>query len=276
MPRLNLQLFIFSLILTVTTVVDCFTNMNTSRKSILNSSNSDSAVEERWFKYVVVLVATSAGSLKSHSTGLWLEELAAPYYQFLDAGYEIIVASPAGGPIPIDAASLGEGFFTDDAKKFMHDATAVGKLSHSEPIGSVDLKDVDALFMAGGHGTCTDFINSPDLKKAIETVFNSDGKIVASVCHGPMCFTDCVKPDGTPLVSGLKVTGFSNTEEEAVGLQSTVPFLLESKLKELGGLYERGDDWNSKVVIDGELITGQNPQSSTECAKAIITKLGEQ
>jgi putative intracellular protease/amidase len=110
------------------------------------------------------------------------------------------------------------------------------------------------------------------LKKAIETLYTS-GKVVASVCHGPVCFVDCIKADGTPLVSGLKVTGFSNTEEEAVQLTGLVPFLLEDKLKELGGNYEKGDDWNSKICVDGNLVTGQNPQSSDACADAVIAIL---
>lgn len=221
----------------------------------------------------VVLVATSASKLKSHDTGLWIEELASPYYEFLAKGYEITIASPKGGAIPIDAASLGDGFFTEPAKKFMHDGTAVGKLCHSIKISDLNLNLVDALFMTGGHGTGTDFINQPSLKAAIETIFNKK-KVVASVCHGPLCFVDCVKEDGTPLVSGLKVTGFSNTEEDMVQLMDVVPFSLEDKLKELGGKYEKTNAWNSHVCVDGNVVTGQNPQSSEDCAKAVINILG--
>lgn len=221
----------------------------------------------------VVIVATSSGTLKGHSTGLWIEELASPYYLFEGKGYDIVIASTAGGAIPIDAASLADGFFTEDAKTFLHDATAVGKLCHSLKIGEIDLSDVDALFMAGGHGTCVDFIDSEGLKMAIETMYK-DGKVVASVCHGPMCLSNCMKDDNTtPLVSGLKVTGFSNTEEKAVQKENDVPFLLEDRLKELGGIYERADDWHSKVVVDGHLVTGQNPQSSEACAKAVVDLL---
>jgi len=221
----------------------------------------------------VLLVATSASNLKGHDTGLWIEELASPYYTFQTAGYETIISSPAGGPIPIDSASLAEGFFTAPAKEFMHDATAIGKLCHSIKISDVDLSSVDAIFICGGHGTAVDFIDQPSLKSAIETIYNSD-KVVASVCHGPICLVDCVKSDGYPLVQGLTVTGFSNTEEEAVQLTSLVPFLLETKLMELGGKYEKADDWNSKVCVDGKLVTGQNPQSSEECAKAVVEILG--
>lgn len=220
----------------------------------------------------VVLVATSASKLKSHDTGVWIEELASPYYCFLSAGFDVTIASPEGGPIPIDAGSMGTGFFTEPAQKFMHDATAFGKCSHSVKISDLELDTVDAIFMCGGHGTCVDFVDQPSLKAAIETMYDS-GKVVAAVCHGPVCFADCVRADGMPLVSGLKVTGFSNTEEDAVQLSAVVPFMLEDKLKELGGKYEKGDDWNSKVCVDGKLVTGQNPQSSEECANAVIAIL---
>eukprot|EP00979_Chaetoceros_neogracilis_P016040 scaffold6860_cov297-Chaetoceros_neogracile.AAC.38 len=220
----------------------------------------------------VILVATSASKLKAYDTGLWIEELASPYYSFLAAGFDVTVSSPEGGAIPIDAASMAEGFFTDAAQRFMHDGTAVGKLSHSVKLSDLNLDAADAIYICGGHGACADFVNQLSLKKAIETLYTS-GKVVASVCHGPVCFVDCIKADGTPLVSGLKVTGFSNTEEEAVQLTGLVPFLLEDKLKELGGNYEKGDDWNSKICVDGNLVTGQNPQSSDACADAVIAIL---
>lgn len=220
----------------------------------------------------VVLVSTSASKLKSHDTGVWIEELATPYYCFLAAGFNVTIASPLGGAIPVDTGSMGEGFFTAPAQKFMHDPIAFGKFSHSVKLSDLDFNTVDAIFMCGGHGACMDFVNQPSLKAAIETVYNR-GKAVASVCHGPVCFADCVRADGKPLVSGLKVTGFSNTEEDAVQLSSVVPFMLEDKLKELGGLYEKGDDWNSHIVVDGNLVTGQNPQSSEEVAKAVVGML---
>lgn len=221
----------------------------------------------------VLLVATSSAYLKDHPTGLWIEELASAYYIFEEAGYEITIASPKGGPIPIDSASLGEGFFTDYAKKFMHDNNSIGKLGHSKPVADIgDGSEYDAIFMAGGHGTCSDFIGCPPLQKLIEAMYNAD-KVVSAVCHGPICFTDCVKTDGSPLVKDKTVTAFSNTEEEAVQLTSVVPFLLETKFKSLGAKYERGDDWNSKVCVDGKLVTGQNPQSTEECAKAVVSLL---
>mmetsp|Transcript_24346 Transcript_24346/g.29872 ORF Transcript_24346/g.29872 Transcript_24346/m.29872 type:complete len:170 (-) Transcript_24346:73-582(-) len=168
---------------------------------------------------------------------------------------------------------MGEGFFTDAAKKFMHDGAAVGKICHSTPISKINFEEgVDAIFMTGGHGTVVDYVSNPALKSAIETMYNG-GKVVGTVCHGPMCLVDCVKKDGTPLVEGLEVTGFSNEEEEAVQMTSMVPFLLESKFKEQGGIYSKADSWNSKVCVAGKLVTGQNPQSSEECAKAVVKLL---
>lgn len=169
---------------------------------------------------------------------------------------------------------MGEGVFTDAAKKFMHDPAAIGALSHSVALESIGFSDgtVDAIFLPGGHGTCVDFVGNPALKKAVEDMYTSD-KIVAAVCHGPVGLVECKKADGSPLVKGLKVAGFSDSEEVAVQLQAIVPFLLETKLKELGAEYEKGDDWNSKVCVAGKLITGQNPQSSEEVAKEIVAML---
>ncbi|KAL7550389.1 hypothetical protein ACHAWF_013630 [Thalassiosira exigua] len=220
----------------------------------------------------VVIVSTSATALKGHPTGLWIEELATPYYMFKKAGYEVVVASPEGGAVPIDVSSMGEGHFTDEAKKFMHDGEAIGQLSHSTKLGSIDWSGVDAIFLCGGHGVCTDFVDCASLKGAIETLYAAD-KVVSAVCHGPNGLVQCKKPDGAPLVKDKAVTGFKDTEEVAVQLEKIVPFMLESKLKELGGKYESADDWNSKVCVDGKLVTGQNPQSSEACAAAVVSLL---
>lgn len=154
-----------------------------------------------------------------------------------------------------------------------HDADAIGELCHSTKLDSIDFSSgIDAIFMCGGHGTCTDFHDNAVLKSAIETLYAAD-KVVSAVCHGPVCLPQCNKPDGTPLVNDKVVTGFKDSEEVAVGLQDIVPFMLESKLKEKGGKYESGDDWSSKVCVDGKLVTGQNPQSSEACAAAVISLL---
>lgn len=189
---------------------------------------------------------------------------------FKEKGYEIVLSSPKGGPLPIDKACMGEPYFTDACKKFMHDADAVGEISHTVKLDTIDFsKDVDAMFMTGGHGVGTDFINNPSLKSAIETMYNNK-KIVSAVCHGPICLAECNKADGTPLVQGLTATGFSDSEEDTVQLTGHMPYLIEGRFKELGAKYEKADDWNSKVCVDGNLITGQNPQSSDECAQATI------
>ena len=195
-----------------------------------------------------------------------------PYYMFKEKGWEVMLVSPKGGPVPIDQGSLGGDFFVADAKKFLHDPEAVGALSHTTKVDAVDWSSVDAIYLAGGHGTCTDFVNNPSLKAAIETVFNA-GKIVAADCHGPIALAECNKPDGSPLVKDKVVTGFADSEENAVQLEKIVPFLVEAKFREQGAKYEKADDWNSKVCVDGNLITGQNPASSEACAKAVVTAL---
>jgi len=219
----------------------------------------------------VVLVSTSAAYLKGHPTGLWLEELAAPYYKFKAAGFEVVIASPRGGPIPIDAASIKGDFFTAEAKKFMHDGEAFDALAHSNRLTAIDWTsaEIKAIFMCGGHGVEVDFVRSGILKKAIETMYAAD-KVVAAVCHGPVCLAQCKKPDKSPLVKGLEVTGFSNSEEAAVGLTDKCAWLIEDKFKELEGVYKAGADWSSTVAVAGKLVTGQNPQSSVACAEAVI------
>jgi putative intracellular protease/amidase len=214
--------------------------------------------------------------MAGHPTGLWLEELAAPYYVFSEAGWEITIASPAGGPIPIDQGSVSGDFFTAESKKFMTDPVAIGKLGHTVKLSDVNASEFDCVFTAGGHGTVADFINCEPLQKIVETLYAAD-KFVASVCHGPVCLINCKKPSGEPLIKGHKCTIFTNTEEDMVQLTSTVVgltgFKVEDKFKELGGVYESGDPWTSKCVADGKLITGQNPQSSEAVAKALVAAL---
>lgn len=164
----------------------------------------------------ICMIPTSGANLKGTPTGLWLEEFAAPFYMFKEKGYEIVVASSAGGPVPIDTGSMAEGFFTDAAKKLMLDGEAFGTLSHSVKLDTLSFPgDFDALYIPGGHGAGVDYVSNPTLKAAIESMYAAD-KVVATVCHGPMCLIECVKADGTPLVAGKKVTGFTDSEEEAV------------------------------------------------------------
>jgi putative intracellular protease/amidase len=222
------------------------------------------------------LVATSASKLEDHPTGLWLEELAAPYYIFRAKGYQVLVASIAGGEIPIDATSLKGDFFVEPSQRFMEDSQAQEKLLHSLSLKELNIpKDhsIDAIFLTGGHGVCVDYPTSPDLKAAIESLAER-GKVVSAVCHGVVGLVSCTV-NGSPLVNGRTVTGFSDSEEDAVQLSDKVPYSLEGKLKELGANYERAEnDWTSHVCVDGTLITGQNPQSSEACAKAVVQLLG--
>ncbi|GAX17492.1 hypothetical protein FisN_5Hh144 [Fistulifera solaris] len=217
----------------------------------------------------VVLVCTSAPELNGHPTGLWLEECATPYYAFLEKGYEVILASPAGGAVPIDENSLGDEYFTDASKKFMHDAAAVAALCHTKKLDDIDWNSVDAIYLAGGHGACVDFVDNPTLKSAIETIYAAD-KVVAADCHGPIALAQCKKSDGTPLVQGKSVTAYSDSEEYAMQLQDAVPFLIESRFKELGAKFEKAEDFHSRACTDNNIVTGQNPQSSSACASAVI------
>jgi len=204
-----------------------------------------------------------------------LEELAAPYAIFKEAGYDITFASPIGGPIPIDASSLKGAAFTEESKKFLHDADAMDMFGHSKKIADVDTPgDYDVLYIPGGHGCCGDFVDNADVKAAIENT-HSAGKIVAVVCHGPIALAECTKADGTtPLVQGLTVTGFSDTEEAAAGQTDNVPYLIETRFKEQGANYEKAEsDWSAHVCVDGNLVTGQNPASSTPAAQKVVELL---
>lgn len=220
----------------------------------------------------VAIICTSAAYLGDHPTGVWLEELAAPYNMFTESGFNVTLASIKGGPIPIDAGSLADGFMNDGCRAFLHSQAAMGAMSHSKPVSELKADELDAIFMSGGHGTVADFIDAPVLKALIEAMYNT-GKIVAAVCHGPTCLPQCVNSDGEPLVKGKKVSAFTNSEEAAVGLDKAVPWLLESKLKEQGALFENAGDWQASVAVDGNLITGQNPGSSHGTADAVVKAL---
>lgn len=220
----------------------------------------------------VVIVCTSANECMGHPTGVWLEEAAVPYYLFREKGFQVVLASIKGGEIPVDKASLTGDFYVAAAKKFMEDEEAVGKLHNSIPLADVDFKTADAIYLAGGHGTCADYVGNATLKAAVELLYK-ENKIVAADCHGPIGLAHCEKPDKTPLVQGKTVTGFTDSEEKAVGLVDKVPFLIETKFKEQGAKFEGGPDWAPKVCIDGNLYTGQNPASSEQLATAVAKAL---
>lgn len=223
----------------------------------------------------ILMVLTSHDTLGNtgRKTGFWLEELAAPYYAFLDAKAEIVLASPQGGQPPLDPKSNEPSFQTDLTRRFEADATATALLARTVRLDSVSVADFDAVFYPGGHGPLWDLAEDLTSIQLIEA-FLAAGKPTALVCHAPGVLRHVKNPDGTPLVQGKKVTGFTNTEEEAVGLTNVVPFLVEDVLKANGGVYSKGEDWASYVVRDGLLITGQNPSSSSEAANVLINQLG--
>jgi len=224
----------------------------------------------------ILMVLTSHDELGNtgKKTGFWLEELAAPYYAFLDAGAEITLASPKGGQPPLDPKSDEPDSQTDETRRFHADSEAQAALASTVPLNSVDQAAFDAVFYPGGHGPLWDLANDEHSISLIEQTLQA-GKPVALVCHAPGVLRHVKNADGTPLVKGKEVTGFTNSEEEGVGLTDVVPFLVEDALKENGGLYSRGDDWQSYTVQDGLLITGQNPGSSAETAKVLLSNLAK-
>ena len=221
----------------------------------------------------ILMVLTSHDKLgdTGKKTGFWLEEFAAPYYAFLDAGVNITLASPAGGQPPLDPSSDTPNAQTKDTKRFKEDSEAQERLANTKKLAEVKAEDFDSVFYPGGHGPLWDLAVDKNSIELIETFVKQD-KPVAFVCHSPAALKN-VKIDGEYLVKGKKVTGFTNTEEEGVQLTDVVPFLLEDALKANGGHYEKGADWESYVVEDGLLITGQNPASSEEAAKRLLAKL---
>lgn len=222
----------------------------------------------------VLIVLTSHDRLgdTGKKTGFWLEEFAAPYYVFKDAGALITLASPAGGQPPLDPKSDEPDAQTAATERFRQDPQAQDALAHTDKLSTVDPDDFDAVFYAGGHGPLWDLANDPTSIRLIET-FDRAGKPLGLVCHAPGALRNAKSADGQPLVNGRRVTGFSNSEEDAVQLSSVVPFLIEDEFKQQGGLYEKGADWHPNVVIDQHLVTGQNPASSEGVAEALLKQL---
>lgn len=219
----------------------------------------------------VLMVLTSHDQMgdTGHKTGFWLEEFTAPYYVFRDAGARITLASPAGGQPPVDPNSEAEGALTDSTRRFAEDAEGKAALAATVKLADVKAADFDIVFYPGGHGPLWDLAEDTNSIALIEDA-DRQGKTLAAVCHAPAVFRHTKTGNGDALVKGRKVTGFSNTEEDAVQLTGVVPFLVEEMLKQNGGQYSRGDDWAPHVVVDGKLITGQNPASSEETAKAAL------
>jgi putative intracellular protease/amidase len=222
----------------------------------------------------ILLVVTSSDRMGTapEPTGFWLEEVAAPYYAFIDAKCEVIIASPQGGKAPQDPRSQGEESQTASTRRFAADEKAQKALDHTLKLSSIDPQDYDAVFFAGGHGTMEDFAKDISVKSCVET-FWKQGKIVASVCHGPACLTQSLNARGEPVIKGRRFTCFTDSEERAIGVDKYVPFLLESRLREQGGIAETAENFTAHVVVDGQLITGQNPPSSIPVAEAMIHRL---
>jgi putative intracellular protease/amidase len=221
----------------------------------------------------ILMVLTSHDQLgdTGRKTGFWLEEFAAPYYTFLDAGAAVTLASPKGGQPPIDPVSDTPEGQTDWTRRFKQDPAAQDALASTSRLADVTVGEYDAVFYPGGHGPMWDLAEDPHSIALIEAFYGA-GKPVAAVCHAPGVLHR-VRFEGQPLVKGKRVTGFTNGEEEAVHLTKVVPFLVEDELKRLGALYEKAADWVSFVVTDGNLVTGQNPASSRAGAQALLKLL---
>jgi len=222
----------------------------------------------------ILMVLTSHAELgdTGKKTGFWLEEFAAPYYAFKDAGASVTLASPAGGQPPLDPKSDEADAQTEATRRFKSDDAAQAALAHTSKLAEVTASAFDAVFYPGGHGPLWDLAQDHDSIRLIEQMAAA-GKTVAAVCHAPGVLRHVKGADGEPLVKGRRVTGFTNTEEDAAGLTKVVPFLVEDMLSEHGGLYAKAADWQPFVVTDGKLITGQNPASSEPAAKAVLAQL---
>jgi putative intracellular protease/amidase len=219
----------------------------------------------------ILMVLTSHDRLgdTEHKTGFWLEEFAAPYYVFKDAGAEIVLASPKGGQPPLDPRSDEPDSQTEATRRFHDDADATKALASTLKLVDAAQGEYDAVFYPGGHGPLWDLAEDEDSIALIERTYAA-GKPLGAVCHAPAVFRHTRGPDGQPLVKGKSVTGFSNSEEDAVGLTKIVPFLVEDMLKANGGHYSKKDNWQSYAITDGKLITGQNPASSVAAAQALL------
>lgn len=236
------------------------------------SSFATMAQENKKGKVLFVLTSHNKLGDTGELTGSWIEEFATPYFFFLDKGIEVVIATPKGGQAPIDPKSNDPSFQTPATKRFYADKKAQQALATTVKITTVKQKDFKAVFYPGGHGPMWDLATDKNSIQLIQDFYNNS-KPIAFVCHAPAALVNVKDKNGKYLIDGKKVTGFTNTEEGAVGLTKVVPFLLEDKLKEHGGKYSQGSDWSSYVIEDGLLLTGQNPQSSEEVATKLLSKI---
>jgi len=229
-------------------------------------------LQENNMKILMVLTSHDQLGDTGKKTGFWLEELAAPYYTFVDAGAEVVLASPAGGQPPLDPKSNEPDAQTETTKRFEADEVAMQALANTHKLSEVLNQDFDAVFYPGGHGPLWDLAKDQNSISLIEQTLQAD-KPVALVCHAPGVLRDVKDAEGHSIVEGKTVTGFTNTEENGVGLTDIVPFLVEDMLKEKGGKYSKAEDWQVHVQQDGLLITGQNPASSAATAEVLLKLL---
>lgn len=224
----------------------------------------------------VLMIITSHAQLgdTGKPTGLWAEELTTPYYALIDAGFDVVMASPLGGKPPFATESVKA--VADDnegtVKRFLNDAVAMAKFNATHKTSAVKAEAFSAVFLPGGHGTMWDTANDDATARLVSDTFNA-GKPTAAVCHGPAGLVKALRADGKSILFGKKVNGFTNEEETAAGLMDVVPFHLETRMKELGGTFESGPMWQPYAVRDGNLITGQNPQSSALVASHVVAAL---
>ncbi|WP_411842544.1 type 1 glutamine amidotransferase domain-containing protein [Salinicoccus sp. HZC-1] len=217
----------------------------------------------------VLIIATNHGTInndKDRPTGLWLSEAAEPYQIFQGAGLKVDIASPKGGEVPLDPASLADG---QDSERYNE---VIRQLQNTQSISDVVYEGYDAIFFAGGHGAMYDFPGNPDIQN-IMAFFKDDGRIISAVCHGPAAFIEAKTKDGRYLVDGVKITGFTNAEEHSMNLMDDMPFALQTKLESHGAGFVAGRDMESNVVTDRNFITGQNPASAEEAAQAVVKQL---
>lgn len=224
----------------------------------------------------ILIVVTSSARVGNamEATGYWLEEVAAPYYRFRDKGFGVDIASLRGGLAPRDPRSEAADAQTDDTRRFNRDAAARQKVKKTLVLSEINPDNYQAVFFAGGHGTMEDFAVDPAIASTVEA-FQKAGKPISAVCHGPACFIGAKGENGKPLVKGKRLCCFTDMEETMVGLENTVPFLLESRLRELGAVFNAGPDFEPHVIVDGRLVTGQNPASSRPVADAVLALLQE-
>lgn len=223
----------------------------------------------------ILMVTTSADRMSpgNEPTGVWLEELTAPYYAFRDAGAQVTIASIKGGPVPVDARSVQPaGKNEASVERYLADPELRAVVAATPRFTEIDPTHYDALFLPGGHGTMFDYPQSEELARLVER-FDRAGKVVAAVCHGPAGLVAAKKADGTPFVAGRTVAAFTDSEERAVKLDRAVPFLLESRLRELGAKHDAGPDFQPHALRDGRLITGQNPASAVPAAQLVLEAL---